>query len=161
MLLTDVGLRITECLTLSPESVDLQNMLLTVQGKGRRERIIPFSVEVRKIFISFLKHRNIDFSTCYLFCNRDGGMLDYPNLFRDMKKLLVKIGVDKSKISGAFHSFRHKAARAHLKNGGDVFSLKQKLGHARLTTTEIYIGEIETEEMHRIQQKVTLLSKRR
>ena len=88
LVLADTGIRINEALTLERSNVDFDNLLLTVRGKGNKQRIVPFSIEMRKYLFKYAgshKHNLI-------FCNRYGGKLLYDNCRRDFNKLIEKLG---------------------------------------------------------------------
>lgn len=103
-LLIDTGVRITEALTLTRERVDLDNMLLRVRGKGNKERVIPFSPELRKLVAKFLKmhpHR-------YVFPTGDGGRVEYQCARVYMKNLCTRLGISGVRLSP--HTLRHTFA---------------------------------------------------
>jgi len=78
----DTGCRIDEMLTLERGSVDFDNMLVTVIGKGDKERIIPISIEGRKQLFKFLKSH--DFS--YVFPTRHGDKITYKTCLDQLKE---------------------------------------------------------------------------
>jgi integrase/recombinase XerD len=158
-LIMDTGARISEILSLETANVLLDDLLIKVYGKGRKERFCCISLEMRKIMVSYIKHRKMTVNTPYLFSTRDGKMLDYPNLHRDFKKLCLRVGVNRESIDGLWHSFRRKYAKTYIKNGGDVFALQQTMGHANLATTQTYVGQRELDELKGIHQKTSILSK--
>ncbi len=84
LILLDTGIRINEALTLTRSGVDFDNMLISVIGKGNKERIVPFSVELRKTLFKFLRLHKFDL----VFPNRHGGKLNYNNIRRDFSKLV-------------------------------------------------------------------------
>ncbi len=134
----DTGLRINEVITLEPYAVDLENLMLRVMGKGRKERIVPFSPELRRVLMRYLRSpegqptRNAEF----FFCTREGGRLGYRNLNRDYNLMCEKIGIRRT---GGFHQLRHTFATNFMRLGGNQFHLKSILGHAQLSTTDIYV----------------------
>lgn len=77
-LLLDTGVRIDEALTLRPESVDLENMLLTVMGKGKKERLVPFSFELRRVLVRYMQREHRKGSQL-VFSTREGAKLSYHN----------------------------------------------------------------------------------
>jgi site-specific recombinase XerD len=134
-LLVDAGLRITEALSLSRSAVDWDNLIIRVVGKGDKERIVPFSIECRKVLHRWASGH----SHALLFATRDGSRLRYDNLRRDFLDLLDRVGVPKSE--GAFHAFRRFAARQYLRNGGNVRYLQLLLGHSDIQTTTKYLDD--------------------
>jgi integrase/recombinase XerD len=157
LMIIDTGMRIDEALSLKVGDIDLHNLISKVKGKGRKERLVPFSFELRKILTKFLRFYQVD-EYCrdpYLFCNRDGGKTIYSNLRRDYISLCEKLGIPKL---GAFHRMRHTFATNYVKTGGNVLYLQKVLGHTELSTTEIYV-EAETESLKETQLKTSILER--
>jgi integrase/recombinase XerD len=100
LLLADTGLRVNEALTLERSDIDFDNLLLSVVGKGSKNRIVPFSVEMRKILVKFMSCHKFDL----VFCNRYGGKLRYDNMRRDFNTIIEKLGI--TGFEGCFHAFR-------------------------------------------------------
>jgi integrase/recombinase XerD len=151
--LLDTGARIEESLTLTRDRVDLDNLLVTLRGKGSKERIIPISVEYRKILFKYLRKHTFNI----VFCTRDGGKVSYHNLLRDYKKMCEKAGIKKE---GSFHRLRHTFATNYVRSGGNVLYLSRVLGHTTLQMTKRYVGT-ETEALSEVQAKTSLLSRLR
>jgi integrase/recombinase XerD len=121
MLLLDTGCRIEEALTLERGRVDLENMLLTVNGKGQKQRIIPFSVELRKVLFKHLREHKFSL----VFCTRDGGRLSYHNMVRNYKKLCAKLKIERV---SSFHRLRHTFALNYVRSGGGCSTCRSSLG---------------------------------
>jgi integrase/recombinase XerD len=132
-LLIDCGLRINEALSLTRDRIDFDNLLIRVIGKGDKERVVPFSLESRKILFRWMQSHERDIA----FPTKDGRQLRYDNLRIDFLALLDRVGVEKSE--GAFHAFRRFAARSYLRNGGNIRYLQLLLGHADIKTTTRYL----------------------
>jgi site-specific recombinase XerD len=159
-LLIDTGVRIAEALTLQVDNVDFDSLVVKVMGKGRKERIIPISLDLRKILHTYLtKYREVIFESQYVFCSKDGKLLDYSNVRRDLMVLLKHIKLSPEAIDGCFHSFRRGFARAYIRNGGNIKYLKTAMGHATLEMTNHYVDEIEIEDLKLMHQKVGVLSR--
>jgi site-specific recombinase XerD len=78
--LTDTGMRIAECLNLELADVDLDNLLIKVTGKGRKERIVPMSIELRNVLHRFITWQRVcGFQSQYLFCTSTGTPMSYQN----------------------------------------------------------------------------------
>ncbi len=131
LVLLDTGCRISEALGLRVQDVDLDNMLLTVNGKGQKQRRIPFSFELRKRLCKSLK-QGLVFST------RDGRMLDRHVVSRDVKLLCKRLGFDPP--ARTLHACRHTFALNYLRKGGSVFHLQRVLGHSSLEMTRRYVS---------------------
>lgn len=146
-LMIDTGVRIDECLTLKRESIDLENLLVRVTGKGNKERVVPISIECRKQLFKFLRSHEFE----YVFPANHGSKIDYKTCLDQLKKMYphIKIG---------FHKFRHTFASSYVRDGGNVFYLQRILGHTDLQTTKIYISE-QVEDLKLIHKKTSLLTR--
>lgn len=157
----DTGLRITECLTIEKDRVDFNNLFITVMGKGKKERVVPMSIELRKVLFRYLtKHRAPKFQSKFFFCTSTGSRITYRNAYRDLEVVFGKVGIDKANIDGFFHSFRRKFARSYLKNGGNLIYLMHAMGHTTLEMTRHYV-EVEDEELKQAHQQLSIMSRMR
>ncbi len=125
MLCLDTGIRVEEALSLQRSKTDFDNLLITVRGKGSKERTIPFSVEMRKILFRYLAGRGGEL----VFCTKNGYHLSYNNCRRDFKKLLAQLGIT---CEGSFHILRRTFARNYVRFGGIYSTCKKLLGILRL-----------------------------
>src|SRR5205814_865014 len=111
VLLVDTGMRVNEGLSLERGKIDFDNLLMTIKGKGGKERIVPFSYELRKSLYKYLKgHRHE-----LVFCTAQGTKLHYDNVLRDFYVMERKL---KFKADGAFHSLRRTFATNYIRNSG-------------------------------------------
>jgi integrase/recombinase XerD len=154
-LLLDSGLRIDEALSLRCEDVDLDNFLLRVRGKGGKHRVIPISVEMRKLMWRWLKTQHADGGL--LFPTRTGTKLNYRNTLDDFKRLGKRLNI--SGVRFSFHTLRHTFAVNYIRNGGDVFRLQRILGHTTLEMTRRYVN-LQTSDLQAVHSKLSLLSGR-
>jgi integrase/recombinase XerD len=152
LLLLDTGLRIEEALTLRKDQVDLENTLLTVNGKGNKQRVIPISLELRKRLFRHLQDNEYSF----VFCTRDGARLSQDNVRRDMRNLAARLGITGVRVSA--HTFRHCFAVNYIRNGGDVFRLQRMLGHSTLEMTRRYVN-LQTEDLQAVHNRLSLLAR--
>ncbi|MBM4272215.1 MAG: site-specific tyrosine recombinase XerD [Deltaproteobacteria bacterium] len=133
------GIRVSELLSLTINSVNWQVGYLVVMGKGGKERIVPMGKSayhcVRAYVDSsrpkFLKGRQ----TNLLFLNRAGEGLTRQGFWKILKKYATKSGLHK-KIHP--HTFRHSFATHLLEGGADLRSVQMMLGHSDISTTQIY-----------------------
>lgn len=132
--LVDTGARITEALTLTRGGIDFDNLLVTLKGKGSKERKIPISLECRRVLYRWIQTHNYDL----VFCTERGTKLRYDNIRRDFLSLLESAGV--AKIEGSFHAFRRYFGKDYVRNGGNVLYLQKVFGHASLETTKVYVN---------------------
>lgn len=150
LLLVDCGLRISEALGLHWSDVDFDNLLLTVHGKGAKDRTIPFSFELRKHLIRYQQdERGLVLGT------RCGLGLDIDNVRRDVKLLCTRLGF--AAPARTLHAFRHTFAVNYLRRGGSVFHLQKVLGHSTLDMTRRY-ANLMTEDLQRVHQRLSLLA---
>jgi integrase/recombinase XerD len=156
-LILDTGCRIDEVLTARVRDFDLDNLLVTVIGKGNKQRIVPFSFELRKRVVRFgqLKAK-LGMRDEFMFAARDGGCWQQRNALRSYYLLLGRLGVPKS----GFHRLRHTFATEYLRHGGDVVRLSRILGHAEVTTTMKYLHLV-TGDIQAPHQKLSILNRLR
>jgi site-specific recombinase XerD len=141
MLLRDAGIRITEALTLEREKVNLDDMLLTVWGKGAKERVVPFSLDLRPTLCRWL---GIAPASPFVFATRSSARLTYRNAFREIQQLCERAGVQTRCHP---HLFRHQFAANYIRQGGDIYRLSRFLGHTAITTTQIYLRSLGVEDL--------------
>jgi integrase/recombinase XerD len=154
LILLDTGCRISEALTLRVRDIDMDNTLVTLNGKGRKQRIVPFSFELRKALFRYLRDftRKPD-SLLFTSCNETE--LGRRVVLRDVKLLCKRLGFDPP--ARTLHSFRHTFAVNYLRRGGSVFHLQKVLGHSSLEMTRRY-ANLTTEDLQRVHQSISLLS---
>ena len=138
-LLYGAGLRVAEALGLAKSSVDLDERLVRVLGKGSKERLVPLGRPAAEAVRRYLalgrphldrRHRPD------LFLNARGGALTRAGAFLILRRLAGKAGLDASRIHP--HLLRHSFATHLLEGGADLRSVQEMLGHADLGTTELY-----------------------
>lgn len=158
-LLLDTGLRISETLSLKDEDVNLEQLLLIVKGKGRKERYVPISEEMRKILYKFIKARDrLNINGGYLFPTMSCRTVSVRNFQRDMKIFCKKLGITGVRVSP--HTLRHSYAIWYLVNGGDLYTLSRTLGHSSIAVTQIYLRSMGIEQVTSAHQQFSPLSKR-
>jgi integrase/recombinase XerD len=155
MFLLDTGCRITEALTLRVSEIDFDNLLVTLDGKGRKQRVVPFSFELRKAMFRHCKDFNRK-PGALLVANRDETMLGRRNVLRDVKARCVDLGFKPP--ARTLHAFRHTFAVNYLRRGGSVFHLQKVLGHSTLEMTRRYANLV-TADLQAVHERVSLLSK--
>jgi integrase/recombinase XerD len=155
MLLLDTGLRIEEALTLRVGDIDFDNLLLRVMGKGRKERLIPFSVTLRALLVRWLKRR-LALPTDWMFVTRAGTRCTQRNALRAHYELLRHAGIPKC----GFHRLRHTFATQYLRHGGELVRLSRILGHSQITTTMRYL-HLQTADLQTAHQQLSVLNRLR
>lgn len=150
----DTGCRIDELISLEKSAIDLDNLLITVKGKGQKERKVPISLEARKVLYKFITKHDFDFA----FPTKHGGKVYYRSALDQLKKLCKKQGVNGVRTS--WHTLRHGFAINHVRQGGDVFSLQRMMGHSSLEITRRYVNMNE-EDLKLVHKKTSMLSRLR
>ena len=133
------GLRVSELVSLRTHDVDLQLGALKAFGKGRKQRIVPIGQAAREILEQYqklsrptiLKDRVSD----GLFVTGRGKIMTRQGFWKILKKYTLKAGINKN-ISP--HKLRHSFATHLLERGADLRAVQEMLGHADVSTTEIY-----------------------
>ena len=135
------GLRVSELLMLPYPAVQSDRAFIVVKGKGGRERMVPLSTPAIKALEKYdtvrarFVRRPADAN--WLFPSRSkGGHLTRQRFSQLVKELAQVAGIDASKVSP--HSLRHAFASHLLANGADLRAVQQMLGHADISTTQIY-----------------------
>lgn len=149
--LLDTGIRIAEAITLGWDDVDLDNMLLKVKGKGSKERLVPFSFELRKALFRWHQINRHPL----VFASTTGTRANQRNVLRDMKWLAKELKIAGVRVSP--HTFRHTFATEYLRRGGNIFYLQKILGHSTLEMVQRYLY-LQTEDLQKAHQKLSLLS---
>ncbi|MDQ7780039.1 MAG: tyrosine recombinase XerC [Planctomycetota bacterium] len=139
-LLYSAGLRVSEAAGLKLGNVDFFSSIVTLSGKGRKERLAPLGSYAVKALTEYLEKRGWDPTQASgddrpLFCNRFGRRLSVRGVRRIVEKYVRQSGTTKS-ISP--HTFRHSFATHMLERGADLRSVQELLGHANIATTQIY-----------------------
>ncbi|WP_082939017.1 site-specific tyrosine recombinase XerD [Mitsuaria sp. 7] len=133
------GLRVTELVTLKSVHVGLREAVLRVTGKGDKERMVPFGEEAHVWLMRYLKEGRTQLlsarNTDDLFLSRFGQAMTRESFWRIVKKYALIAGIT-SPISP--HTLRHAFATHLLNHGADLRAVQLLLGHADLSTTQIY-----------------------
>ncbi|HBA55105.1 MAG TPA: tyrosine recombinase XerC, partial [Syntrophorhabdus aromaticivorans] len=118
--------------------IHVEGMWVKVQGKGGKERILPFGEKAKQAIDAYLvtrKDKDRLSAKSPLFVNVRGNRLSYRGLLRIMKKHQIKARLFKDL---ALHGIRHSFATHMLDSGADLRSIQELLGHAKLSTTQKY-----------------------
>jgi len=146
------GLRVTELARLRLKDVNIEIGFLRCQGKGSKERIIPLGKIAKKFLGKYLfnarpkllKRKESEF----LFLAQGGHPLSRQSIWKMIKKMVKRARI-KKEVSP--HTLRHSFATHLLERGADLRSVQEMLGHASITTTQIYthINRLRLKEIHR------------
>ena len=133
------GLRVSELVGLRMNSVDLQAGLLRAFGKRRKERLVPIGAEAQAAVADYLEAGRPALlkggRSEYLFVRRGGKPLTRQGFWKNLKRLALKAGINRRVTP---HLLRHSFATHLLERGADLRSVQAMLGHADISTTEIY-----------------------
>jgi len=141
------GLRVTELVSLPAAAARGDPRMILVRGKGGRERMVPLSPPAREALADWLVARDVDMmkkhaKSPFLFPSRGKkGHVTREAFFLFIKDLALVSGLDPKGISP--HTLRHAFATHLLANGADLLSIQVLLGHADVSTTEIYTHVLE------------------
>ena len=161
-LLYAAGLRVSELLMLPYPLVQPDRTFIVVKGKGLRERLVPLSETAKEALEEYCAVRDRfvrrPSDSCWLFPSRArGGHLTRQRFSQLVKELAIVAKIDAYKVSP--HSLRHAFAAHLLANGADLRSVQQMLGHADISTTQIYT-HIQQERMQNLVKSAHPISKK-
>jgi integrase/recombinase XerD len=152
LILLDTGARISEVTGLRVSDIDLDNLLFTLNGKGRKQRKIPFSLLLRKHVYKYIR----DFSPSRLLLeSKQGDEMGRGTALHEVKRLCRRLGFEPP--ARTLHAFRHTFASAYIRHGGSVFHLQKTLGHSSLEMSRRY-ASLCTNDLAAMHAQVSLLS---
>jgi integrase/recombinase XerD len=139
------GLRVTELLSLKPGDVSLDAGYLTCIGKGDKQRIVPFGAAAAQWVRTYMQEARPALlkqrKSPWLFVNaKGGGQLSRVGFWKILKEYGVRAGVTRALSP---HVLRHSFATHLLDRGADLRAIQMMLGHADLSTTQIYTHVLE------------------
>jgi len=126
------GIRLSELINIKISDVDFNNQSIKVLGKRNKERIIPLSSTTINSLNNFIENNQ---KNHFLFTNLDGMKLYTKLVYRLVNKYIAKISSVNKKSP---HILRHTFATHMLNNGADINAIKELLGHANLSATQVY-----------------------
>ncbi|MDT8386951.1 MAG: tyrosine recombinase XerC [Thiogranum sp.] len=131
------GLRLAELVSLDVQDVDLRQGEARVTGKGRKTRIVPVGSMAREALAAWLKERSLHVADgeAAIFINRSGRRLSPRSVQQRLRQWSVSQGLD---LRLHPHALRHSCATHVLESSGDLRAVQELLGHASLSTTQIY-----------------------
>ena len=160
------GLRVSELVTLKVSATNRRDNCLMIKGKGGRERLVPLTGAAQRAISEWLKLRedslpkNViakDRAKSFLFPSSSKlGHLTRERFAQLLKELAAKAGLNPAKISP--HVLRHAFATHLLSNGADLRSVQTLLGHADISTTQIYTHVLDERMRELVETKHPLAS---
>lgn len=143
------GLRVSELVALPASAARPQQQMLVVRGKGNKERLVPLNAAAKRAMAEYLalraeagKNAQEDSSSKWLFPSfGEQGHITRQHFGRELKALGAACGISPSQLSP--HVLRHAFASHLLHNGADLRIVQTLLGHADISTTQIYTHVLE------------------
>jgi integrase/recombinase XerD len=140
------GLRVSELISLPRNVLTADERVLTIKGKGGRERLVPLNDTARQAIAAHLAAVREDEQTGkrvspWLFPSSGGQHLTRQRFGQELKALALAAGLEPARVSP--HVLRHAFASHLLERGADLRTVQQLLGHADISTTQIYTHVIE------------------
>ena len=159
------GMRVSELVSLPRSVLAGDQRVLTIRGKGGRERLVPLNSSARSALDRYLSLGTAPedglapmVATKWLFPSKSaGGHLTRQRFAQDLKDAAIAAGLDPERVSP--HVLRHAFASHLLDRGADLRSVQQLLGHADISTTQIYTQVLE-ERLKKIVQEHHPLAKK-
>lgn len=134
-LMYSAGLRVAELVSLNLDSIDYHEHLLRVTGKGNKERILPIGAKAIEALLTYLPTRKSIEGETALFTSRTGSRLGIRQVQNRLDLWALHAGTQQH-VSP--HMLRHSFASHLLQSSGDLRAVQELLGHANLSTTQIY-----------------------
>lgn len=138
------GMRVSELVSLPRAVLAGDPRILTIRGKGGRERLVPLNRSAQSALVAYLDAVTAAgrISNRWLFPSKSAeGHLTRQRLGQDLKQLALEAGLDPQRVSP--HVLRHAFASHLLDRGADLRAVQTLLGHADISTTEIYTHVLE------------------
>ena len=132
------GLRVSELLNLKRKNINLNKGIITVFGKGSKERKVPiagYAIDYINKYLTEVRNKSEHKSSDYLFLNKNGDPLSRVYFFKVVKKYAEMAGIS-TPISP--HTLRHSFATHLLNHGAQLRMVQEMLGHTNIATTQIY-----------------------
>jgi integrase/recombinase XerD len=133
------GLRVSELTNARLENIDLENGFIRVTGKGNKTRIVPVGKKARKAIDAYLQRERPGLvrkkTGSEIFLNRRGGKLTTVRVWQIVKECAKLAGLSENVYP---HLLRHSFATHLLGNGADLRVIQEMLGHADISTTQVY-----------------------
>jgi tyrosine recombinase XerC len=150
--LYSTGIRVSELVGLNEEDVDFYGEMVKVQGKGKKERLVPigsYAIKAINEYINSKKKKKGLGKNVPLFLNKYGDRLSSRSVARSLDKYLKLTGIN---LLTSPHTFRHSFATHMLDKGANLRAVQELLGHSNLSTTQIYT-HVTTERLKQVYDK--------
>ena len=136
-LIYQTGLRRSEVAELEDANVDVEKKQLKVLGKGNKERIVPFGIDLAGKIVEYreIRAREVELNTTKFFVHKLGTQLNPAHIYNVVRKMMGAVTTQEKRSP---HVLRHTFATTLLNDGADVNSIKELLGHETLAATQVY-----------------------
>jgi integrase/recombinase XerD len=151
-LLYATGVRVSELIALQMQQINFDGNFLTIKGKGSKVRAVPFGKWARQKLLTYIGEARRRLlkgkSSVFVFINRSGQPLTRQGFWKLVRGYALAAGIEKRVTP---HTLRHSFATHLLEGGADLRSVQSMLGHADISTTQIYthVNGARLKEMHR------------
>ncbi len=156
------GMRVSEMISLKRSQVREMQRFIAISGKGGKERLVPLNDPAMEALTQWMRQRDEDSKdrhSPFLFPSRGKvGHLTRQRFAQILDDLAVKAGLDKTKISP--HVLRHAFATHLLSHGADLRAVQKMLGHADISTTQIYTHVLQERTQRLVREKHPLANKK-
>jgi len=160
MSLLDTGMRISECLEIKVDDIDINNRAILLKGentKGNKTRFVYFSQIMQKEMRRWLQYKDRYVESDYLFCSTKGNIV----LIRTFEKKFKEYGARIELNDITPHQLRNNFAKIFLMAGGSIFTLSQILGHSSVKITESAYLDLTDEDIRKTYQAFSPLANMR
>ncbi len=151
LLFLDTGLRLAELSNIQMKHIDFDRETIKVMGKGAKERVVRMGKTTQRALLKYLLVRGGQ-HPC-LWVTEERKPMKQEGIQIAIKRLCLRAEITDAKPGP--HTFRHTAAINYLRNGGDLFTLQNMLGHSTLEMTRKYTSSLGAEDMIRVHRKAS------
>lgn len=155
LLFLDTGLRLAELASIQLADIDFDRETIRVMGKGAKERVVRIGKTTQRALLRYILLRE-DNHPC-LWVTEERRPMTRRGIQIAIRRLCQRAGIVDAKCGP--HTFRHTAAINYLRNGGDIFTLQNMLGHSTLEMTRRYTNSLGVEDMIRVHRKASPVDK--
>jgi site-specific recombinase XerD len=151
LMFLDTGVRLSEMAAFTLADLDVNSGLIRVTGKGNKERVVRVGQRTLKALLRYLLMRDDNYPAMWL--TEEGTPLHRDGINIMVRRLTARAGITRAKRGP--HTFRHTAALAYYRNGGDIDTLQIMLGHSSTLITREYLSTIGADDMIAVHKKVS------
>ena len=152
-LLYAAGLRVSELVNIKLQDINLEAGFVRIFGKGAKERIVPIGIHAKEKILNYIEsarsQRLKQIPSAYLFIARGGKPMTRQGFWKLLRRYALQAGINKKMTP---HSLRHSFASHLLEGGADLRAVQIMLGHADISTTQIYT-HVTRDHLKKLHQK--------